>query len=81
MNYKGIDIKNRANLKHVKSAVNWLVKHNEADRLRDIADGEGNDKAYNKHNRQCEKTFDKYLEYCEELPKYQVKLIEQSILY
>jgi len=81
MNYKGIDIKNKANLKHVKSAVNWLVKHNEADKLRNIADGDGNDRAYNKHNRQCEKTFDKYLEYCEELPKYQIKQIEKSILY
>ena len=81
MNYKGIDIKNKANLKHVKSAVNWLIKHNEADRLRNIADGAGNDRAYNKHNRQCEKTFDKYLEYCEELPKYKIKQIEKSILY
>jgi len=81
MNYKGIDIKNKANLKQVKSAVNWLIKHNEADRLRNIADGDGDDKAYNKHDRQCEKTFDKYLEYCEELPKYQIKLIEKSILY
>ena len=81
MNYKGIDIKNKANLKHVKSAVNWLIKHNEADRLRNIADGDGNNRAYNKYDRQCEKTFDKYLEYSEELPKYQIKQIEKSILY
>ena len=81
MNYKGIDIKNKANLKYVKSAVNWLIKHNEADSLRNIADGEGDDRAYNKHDKQCEKTFDKYLEYCEELPKYQIKQIEKSILY
>ena len=81
MNYKGIDIKNKANLKHVKSAVNWLIKHNEADRLRNIADGEGDDRAYKKHDKQCQKTFDKYLEYCEELPKYQIKQIEKSILY
>jgi hypothetical protein len=81
MNYKGIDIKNKANLKHVKSAVNWLIKHNEADRLRNIADGDGDERAYNKYDRQCEKTFDKYLEYSEELPKYQIKQIEKSILY
>ena len=81
MNYKGIDIKNKANLKRVKSAVNWLIKHNESDRLRNIADGEGDDRAYKKHDKQCQKTFDKYLEYCEELPKYQIKQIEKSILY
>jgi hypothetical protein len=81
MNYKGIDIKNKANLKHVKSAVNWLIKHNEADRLRNIADGDGNNRAYKKHDKQCQKTFDKYLEYSEELPKYQIKQIEKSILY
>ena len=81
MNYKGIDIKNKANIKHTKSAVNWLIKHNEADMMRSIADGEGDHRAYNKHDKQCEKTFDKYLEYCEELPKYQIKLIEKSILY
>jgi hypothetical protein len=81
MNYKGIDIKNKANLKHVKSAVNWLIKHNEADRLRNIADGDGDERAYNKYDKQCQKTFDKYLEYSEELPKYQIKQIEKSILY
>ena len=80
-NYKGINVKNKSNLKYVKSAINWLIKHNEADRLRNIADGEGDERAYNKHDRQCERTFDKYLEACEELPKYQIKLIEKSILY
>lgn len=79
--YMGIVVKNKANLKYVKSAVNWLIKHNEANKLRDIADGDGDEKAWNKANRKCESTFDKYLEYAEELPKYQVKLIEQSILY
>ena len=79
--YQGISIRNKANFKYVKSAVNWLIKHNEADRLRNIADGEGDERAYNKYDRQCERTFDKYLEYCEELPKYQVKLIEQSLIY
>ena len=81
MDYQGINVKNKANLKHVKSAVNWLIKYNDADRLRNIADVDGDDRAYNKYDRQCEKTFDKYLEYCEELPKYQIKLIEKSILY
>ena len=79
--YQGISIKNKANLKYVKPAVNWLIKYNEANRLRDIADGEGDDRALIKHDRQCQKTFDKYLEYCEYLPAYQIKLIEKSILY
>lgn len=79
--YQGITIKNKGNVKYVKSAVNWLTKYNEANRLRDIADGDGDDKAWNKANRQCERTFDKYLEAIDTLPKYQIKLIEQSKLY
>ena len=79
--YQGISIKNKANYQQTKRAIDWLIKHNEADRLRDIADGDGDDKAYNKANRQCERTFDKYLEAIDYLPSYQVKLIEKSNLY
>lgn len=79
--YQGVSIKNKANLKYVKSAVNWLTKYNEANRLRDIADGDGDEKAWNRANRKCENAFDKYLDAIDTLPKYQVKLIEQSNLY
>lgn len=79
--YQGITVKNKTNLKYVKSAVNWLIKYNEANRLRDIADGDGDEKAWNKANATCERTFDKYLDAIDTLPNYQIKLIEQSKLY
>ena len=79
--YQGISIKNKANYRQTKKAIDWLIKHNEADRLRNIADGEGDERAYNKYDRQAEKTYDKYLEAIEYLPSYQIKLIEKSNLY
>lgn len=79
--YQGVSIKNKANYSQTKKAIDWLIKHNEANRLRDIADGDGDMKAYDKAERQCERTFDKYLDAIDELPNYQVKLIEKSNLY
>ena len=79
--YQGISIKNKANYRQTKKAIDWLIKHNEADRLRNIADGEGDMRAFDKHDRQAEKTYDKYLEAIDYLPSYQVKLIEKSNLY
>ena len=79
--YQGITVKNKTNLKYVKSAVNWLIKYNEANRLRDIADGDGDEKAWNKANATCERTFDKYLYAIDTIPNYQIKLIQQSKLY
>ena len=79
--YQGISIKNKANYQQTKRAIDWLIKFNEADRLRNIADGEGDMKAFDKHDRRCEITFDKYLEAIDYLPNYQVKLIEKSNLY
>lgn len=79
--YQGITIKNKRNVKYVKSAINWLIKYNEANNLRDIADGDDDNKAYNKANRECERTFDKYLEAIDTLPEYQIKLIQKSKFY
>jgi len=79
--YQGVKVINPKNSKLVKTAINWLIKHNDADRLRNIADGEGDEKAYNKANRRCESTFDKYLDTVDQLPKNQIKLIENSNLY
>ena len=64
-------------------AVNWLIKHNEFDRQRNEIDGEFGDDSnqYERINRKCESSFDKYLDACDELPKYEVKRIENSDLY
>lgn len=75
---KAINPKNQAN---VNKAIAWLEKHNRADILRNVADGEGDQKAFNKHDRECEKTFDRFMDYMAELPKNQQKAIEGSDLY
>ena len=65
----------------VNKACKWLVKHNNYNRLRDIADGSGDLKAYNKYDQKCQDSFNKFLEYLEDLPKGQQKAIEKSDLY
>lgn len=72
---------NPKNQTTVNKAIQWLEKYNRADILRNVADGEGNEKEFNKHERECEKAFNKYLEYTSELPKNQVNAIEKSELY
>jgi len=73
--------KNKANQSNFKKAIQWLKKYNEYDNLRNIADSEGDEKSYKKWDKKCESSFDKYLDYCYELPKYEVKRIEKSELY
>ncbi len=72
----------------VNKAVNWLVKYNTFNTSRDfISDNldeyceEEDSKEWRKVNKKCEDSFDKYQEYCEELPQYEVKNIEKSELY
>jgi len=72
---------NKKHQSKVNRAINWLVKHNEANTLRDHADGDGDDKAYKKYDRICENTFDKYLDIVSELPSREVKRIETSKYY
>lgn len=72
------------NKKHqamVNRAVKWLEKYNEANKQRDIADGNGDEKLYRKYDRMCEKTWEKYQECTSELPKREVEQIEKSELY
>ena len=45
------------------------------------ADGDGNEKMYDKYDKVCEKTFDKYLDAMWHLPKYEQKQIEKSKFY
>lgn len=75
--------KNSINNRAFNRAISWLKKHNEFDRLRNEIDGEFGDdsKQYERINRKCETSFDKYLDACDELPSYEVKRIEKSELY
>lgn len=72
------------NKKHqalVNRAVRKLIRYNSYNNLRDIADGEGDDKTYKQLNKLCEKLFDEYLEIVSELPTREVKQIEASSYY
>ena len=62
-------------------AINWLIKYNEANKLREIAEGNGDEKAYEKHTRKCENLYDKFSEFLYELPQYEQDRILNSNLY
>lgn len=78
-----VTAKNAKNQSKVNKACSWLIKHNEANRLRDLESDTNGDETtkYRQLDRKCETTFDKYLDYCYDLPKYEVKNIEKSDLY
>ena len=65
----------------VNRCVKWLEKYNEFDRQRNIADSDGDEKLYNRLDIKCQDSFDKYLEYADELPKREKLQIEKSELY
>ena len=72
----------------VTKAVNWLVKHNAFNNTRDLVYDnldenvcEYDSKELRQIDRKCEHSLNKYSEYCEELPKYEIKNIEKSELY
>ena len=65
----------------VNKCVSWLEKYNEYNTQRDIADGNGDEKLFNKWDRKCVNAYDKYLDYADELPKRELEQIEQSDLY
>lgn len=77
---KAINPKNQATL---NKAIQWLTKYNAYNNQRDVIDNnEGDDTtAWRRINKKCEDSFDKYLDYCYDLPKGQVKAIEKSELY
>ena len=66
----------------VNKAVNWLNKHDAYNTQRDfISDNlecdEDDSKEWRQINRKCEVSFDKYLNYLEELPKREQNNIDK----
>ena len=41
------------NQSKVNRALNWLIKYNTANDMRNDADGDGNEKMYNKYDKVC----------------------------
>ena len=71
--------KNKKNQPQVNKAVKFLIRHNEANDLRDKADGDGDEKLYSKYDKICEVAFDNYLDAISELPKTEVNAIEKKL--
>jgi len=72
---------NKAHQSKVNRAIKHLTKYNELNNLRDLADGNGDEKEYRKLDRQCVLAFDKYLEIVMEIPMRERTQIEKSELY
>ena len=76
----------KANQSNLNKAVNWLAKYNSFNNERDLIEGNlevetYDSKEWRRINKKCEDSFEKYEEYCDELPKYEVVKIEKSELY
>ena len=78
-----MEAKNSINKKAFNSAIRALKKYNELDNKRNEIDAEFGDdcKQYERIDRKCQDAFDKYECWCDELPAYEVKRIENSELY
>jgi hypothetical protein len=76
-----LQAKNKKHQANFKKAINWLIKYNSFNDIRNIAEGDGNEKEYNRVNKKCENSYDKFLDYMEELPKYEQNKIYKSELY
>ena len=77
---KAINPKNQS---AVNRAVKQLVKYNDLNNHRDAIEGEfGEDSAkWRAIDRKCAFAFDRYEDWCDDLPEYEVKNIESSELY
>jgi hypothetical protein len=73
---KAINPKNQTTVNRCLKA---LDRYDHLNNLRDIADGNGDEREYSKLNKQCEEAFDRYLTYLHELPKNQQKQIEKIL--
>jgi hypothetical protein len=75
--------KTKANQSNLNKAISWLSKYNAFNIQRDLVEDEQGDDttAWRRINKKCEDSFDKYLDYCYYLPKYEVTRIEKSELY
>ena len=71
----------------VNKAVAWDVKYEFANDQRCIAENDRecdyveDDKLWRKWNKQCEKAYDKYLEFIDELPKRERTNVEKQLQY
>ena len=63
----------------VNKATAWMAKYDLNNDLRDKAEGFDDERLVAKYDKLCERAYNKYLEYCEELPKREVVNIEKQM--
>jgi hypothetical protein len=66
----------KKNQSNVNKAVFHGMRYIVLNDLRDDADNMGDDKLYKKYDRMCANSFDRHLDYMNELPKREQKRVE-----
>jgi hypothetical protein len=74
---------NQKHQSQTNKAMRWLLKYNDFNDARDIEENTNGDetKLYKKLDSACIKAFDRFEDYLSELPKREIKNIENSELY
>ena len=67
------------NQKAVEKAFKLLSKYNELDNQRNTAEAMDDERAYNKFDKQCEQTFERYLEAIQGLAKDEIDNIDETL--
>ncbi len=68
----------------VNKCVQWMEKYEKANDMRNMAEDNTecdyleDDKEWRKWNRQCERAYDKYLDYTYDLPKRELDKVEKA---
>jgi hypothetical protein len=76
-----MEAKNKKNNSLFQRAIKRLVIYNAFNTQRDIVDGkEDNEKEMRKINKQCEKSWDSFMDALYELPMYEQKRINKAML-
>ena len=63
----------------VNKATAWMAKYDLNNDLRAKAEGIDDERLIAQYDKLCERAYNKYLEYCEELPKREVVNIEKQM--
>ena len=63
----------------VNKATTWMAKYDLNNDLRDKAEGLDDERLVAKYDKLCERAYNKYLEYCDELPKREVANMEKQM--
>jgi len=72
---------NKLHQSKVNKAVEWIIKYNALNDLRNLAYDMDDEKLVRQYDRKCENAFDKYLTIVMELPKRERTQIEKSKFY